>query len=65
MLLVAGVAGSATGLILFGILRDHMSVGAAIAVLGVPTLIAAVFLIPLLPESASRSLDEVSPDEGA
>jgi MFS family permease len=63
-LLVAGVAGSATGLVLATQLRDVMGgLGPAIAVCGVPTLIAAVFFVRRLPETTARSLDDVSPTE--
>jgi len=63
-LLVAGVAGSATGLVLATQLRDVMGgLGPAIAICGIPTLIAAVLLVPRLPETVSRELDDVSPTE--
>jgi MFS family permease len=63
-LLVAGVAGSATGLLLATQLRDAMGgLGPAIAVCGIPTLIAAVLLVPRLPETVERRLDDVSPTE--
>jgi hypothetical protein len=51
------------GLLVAGSLSDGMGLGPAIAILGVPSLVAAAFLIPRLPESAARSLDEVSPSE--
>jgi MFS family permease len=63
LLLVAGVTGSAVGLVVAGILSDGMGLGPAIALMGIPSLVAAAFLIPRLPESAARSLDEVSPSE--
>ncbi|MEX1008392.1 MAG: MFS transporter [Acidimicrobiia bacterium] len=63
-LLVAGVAGSAVGLVLATQLRDVMGgLGPAIAICGVPTLIAAVLLVPRLPETVARRLDDVSPTE--
>jgi DHA1 family bicyclomycin/chloramphenicol resistance-like MFS transporter len=63
-LLVAGVAGSAVGLVVATQLRDLMGgLGPAIAVCGIPTLIAAILLVPRLPETATRSLDDVSPTE--
>ena len=37
--------------------------GPAIAICGIPTLIAAVLLVPRLPETSARSLDDVSPTE--
>ncbi len=66
LLLVAGVAGSVTGLVLSTQLRDAMGgLGPAIAVCGVATLLAAVFVVPRLPETAARDLDAVSPTERA
>ncbi len=37
--------------------------GPAIAVRGVASLLAAVVFLPRLPETAARSLDDVSPSE--
>ena len=61
-LLVAGVIGSATGLVLTGILSDSWGLGPAIAVLGIPSALACGLLLRL-PEPASHTLDEVSPSE--
>lgn len=61
LLLVAGVVGSATGLVAAGNLADAWGVGKAVALMGVPSLIAAAVLIPRLPEAADRPLDDVSP----
>ncbi|HEY7105149.1 MAG TPA: MFS transporter [Acidimicrobiia bacterium] len=62
LLLVAGVAGSAVGLVVATQLRDTMGgLGPAIAVCGIPTLLAAVLLVPRLPETATLDLDEISP----
>ena len=61
LLLAAGVAGSALGLIATGSLSDRMELGTAMAVMGVPSLVASIALIPRLPEAAARSLEEVSP----
>jgi MFS family permease len=63
LLLVAGVTGSAVGLVVAGSLSDGMGLGPAIALMGIPPLVASAFLIPRLPESAARSLDDVSPSE--
>ncbi len=63
-LLVAGVAGSAVGLVLATQLKDFAGgLGPAIALCGIATLIAAVFVVPRLPETADRRLDDVSPSE--
>jgi hypothetical protein len=37
--------------------------GPAIAVCGIAPLLAAIFVLPWLPEPAARTLDEVSPSE--
>ena len=63
-LLVAGVTGAAFGLVLATQLRDAMGgLGPAIAVCGIPTLLAALLLVPRLPETAARNLDDVSPTQ--
>ena len=55
---------AAVGLVVATHLRDIMGgLGPAIAVCGIPTLIAAILLVPRLPETATRSLDDVSPTE--
>jgi MFS family permease len=61
-LLVAGVAGSATGLVIAGTLSDSWGLGPAIAILGIPSLVACALLLRL-PEPASHTLEEVSPSE--
>jgi len=64
LLLVCSVAGSAVGLILAGTLSDAIGdLGVAIALCGIAPLIAAAFLLPRLPESQGRALDDVSPSE--
>ncbi len=63
-LLVCGVAGAAIGLLAAPRLKDVVGgLGPAIAVLGVAPLIAAFFLVPRLPETRARNLDEISPSE--
>ncbi len=64
LLLVCSVAGSAVGLVLAGQLSDAIGdLGIAIAICGVAPLLAALFLLPRLPESQGRALDDVSPSE--
>jgi MFS family permease len=64
LLLLCGVIGSATGLILAGTLADELGgLGRTIALCGLAPLVAAIFLAPRLPESAHRRLDDVSPPE--
>ena len=56
--------GSATGLVLAGVLRDPLdSLGRSIAVLGVVPIIAVVLLLHRLPEASGHTLDEVSPTQ--
>lgn len=58
---VTGLIGSAAGLILVGVLSDHMSLGGAVAWLGIAPLLAALLLLPRLPEPAHEDLDVISP----
>jgi MFS family permease len=65
ILVVIGVTGSVTGLLVAGALSDPFGgIGRAIALTGVAALIAAIFVIPRLPESGLQALDDVSPTEG-
>jgi MFS family permease len=61
-LLVAGVAGSAVGLVLSGTLSGRIGLGSALALTGIASLLASLFVLRL-PETAARSLDDVSPSE--
>jgi MFS family permease len=61
-ILVSAVTGSAVGLVLATQLKDLVGgLGPAIALCGIASLIAAVFVVPRLPETAARHLDDVSP----
>jgi len=61
---VIGVLGSAFGFILTGLLAQSQGqLGRAIAVCGIGSLVAAIFLVPRLPESASLALDDISPPD--
>jgi MFS family permease len=63
-LLVCGVAGAAIGLLLPGQLKDLVGgLGPAIALCGIAPLVAAFFVVPRLPETRARTLDEISPSE--
>ena len=58
------MCGSVLGLILAGTLSDPLgNLGRSIALTGIGTLLAAAFVVPRLPESAARTLDDVSPTE--
>ncbi len=64
LLLVCGVAGSATGLLLATNLDTVVGgLGPAIALCGIAPVIAAFLVLPWLPEPAHHPLDEVSPSE--
>lgn len=64
LLLVCGVTGSVVGLLLAGLLSDEVGgLGPAIAICGLAPLLAAIFIVPRLPEAAHRNLDDVSPSE--
>ncbi len=62
MLYVIGVIGSAAGLLAAGGLADHLGgIGHSVALTGIGSFLVALIVIPLLPESAARVLDDVSP----
>jgi MFS family permease len=64
LLLVCAVTGSAAGLLLATNIDDAVGgLGHAIAICGIAPLLAAFFVLPWLPEPATRTLDEVSPSE--
>lgn len=64
LLLVCGVAGSIVGLLVAGNLADQLGgLGRAIALCGLAPLVAAIIVLPRLPESGHRRLDDVSPSE--
>lgn len=64
LLLVSGVTGAVVGLVGVGLLADRLGgLGPAMALFGLAPVLAAVFLIPRLPEAAHRDLDDVSPSE--
>jgi MFS family permease len=63
-LLVCGVAGAALGLLLATQLKDLVGgLGVGIALCGIAPVVAATLLVPRLPETHARRLDDVSPSE--
>jgi MFS family permease len=61
---VIGVLGSALGFVVTGLLAHPKGeLGRAIALCGIASLIAAIVLVPRLPESVALKLDEVSPPD--
>lgn len=62
LLLVVGVLGSVTGLLLAGGLSDRLGgLGRSTALTGIGALVVALLVVPRLPESAAHALDEISP----
>lgn len=60
----AGVAGSATGLVFAGRLRDHFdSYGPAIAMLAIGPLLVAALVLALYPETAHVELEDLNPED--
>jgi MFS family permease len=63
---LAGVCGSAVGLVLAGRLRDHFHrYGPAFAMLAVGPLVVALLVITLYPETAHLELEELNPEDAA
>ena len=64
MLYVVAVLGSASGLLLAGGLSDRLGgIGRSVALTGIGSFLVALIVVPMLPESAARSLDDVSPTQ--
>jgi MFS family permease len=64
MVALIGVVGSAVGLVMAGVLSDPLGgLGRSIALTTIGTFVAAVVVVPFLPESAHLDLDEVSPSK--
>jgi MFS family permease len=64
LVVFSGVLGSAVGLLLATNLDGPLGgLGPAIAVCAIAPLLAALFVVPFLPEAAHRRLDDVSPSE--
>jgi len=62
LLLVIGVLGSVTGLLVAGGLSDRLGgLGRSTALTGIGALVVALLIVPRLPESAAHELDEISP----
>jgi len=64
VLVTCGVAGSAAGLLLATHLEDLVGgLGPSIALCGLAPLLAGVLIVPRLPETKARTLDDISPSE--
>jgi MFS family permease len=61
---VAGLAGSAIGLVLAGVLTDHFHrVGPAMALLAVGPILLAILIIVFYPETAGEELETLNPED--
>lgn len=61
---VAGVAGSATGLVIAGRLADHFdSLAPGLALLAIGPFIVGALVIALYPETANLELEELNPED--
>jgi len=64
IIVTLGVAGSATGLMVVGMLADHLdSYGHALAIVAVGPLLAAAMVLTLFPETARVELETLNPDD--
>jgi MFS family permease len=59
----AGMAGSSAGLIIAGVMSDHVGLGKALLALSVGPLLVAVLVIARYPETARLELEELNPDD--
>lgn len=61
---VAGLTGSAIGLVLAGVLTDHFDrVGPAMAILAIGPILLAVLVIVFYPETAGQELETLNPED--
>ena len=59
----AGMAGSSTGLIVAGVMSDHVGLGKALLALSAGPLLVALLVIVRYPETARLELEELNPDD--
>ena len=61
---VSSLVGSATGLILAGVLSDHFGrIAPAMSILAVGPLLLAVLVVAAYPETAGRELEDLNPED--
>jgi MFS family permease len=64
ILALAGLAGSAAGLLIAGFLADDLgSLGPAIAALSIGPLAVALLVLVAYPETVDRSLEDLNPED--
>jgi MFS family permease len=60
---IAGMAGSAVGLVVAGVLSDHMGLGKALLILSVGPLAVAALVLVFFPETANTELEALNPED--
>jgi MFS family permease len=60
---LAGMAGSGVGLIIAGVMSDHVGLGKALLVLSIGPLLVAVLVLLRYPETARVELEALNPDD--
>jgi MFS family permease len=64
VLVIAGVVGSTTGLLVAGVLSDSMgSLGKALAVLSIGPALLAILVVARYPETARLELEDINPED--
>ena len=64
MITVGGMAGSSFGLVVAGIMSDHVGLGKALLVLAIGPLLVAALVVLRFPETAHVELEVLNPDDG-
>ena len=64
LLTLAGMAGSSIGLIVAGVMSDHVGLGKALLVLSIGPLLVAALVVLRYPETAHIELEVLNPDDG-
>jgi MFS family permease len=63
LITLAGMAGSVTGLLVAGVMTDHVGLGKALLALSVGPLVVAALVILRFPETANIALEDLNPDD--
>ena len=57
------MAGSSTGLIVAGVMSDHVGLGKALLALSIGPLLVALLVVTRYPETARLELEELNPGD--
>ena len=63
LITLAGMAGSSVGLLVAGVMADHVGLGKALLVLSVGPLIVAALVVLRYPETAHIELEQLNPED--